>query len=70
EAEDLAGRRLIPLTALARALSWSREPDEVARELGVDTSMLALRQSRMQADERRRLRRLLARSDRATWVNR
>ncbi|MFL6171978.1 MAG: ImmA/IrrE family metallo-endopeptidase [Marmoricola sp.] len=70
EAEDLAGRRLIPLTALARALSWSREPDEVARELGVDTSMLALRQSRMQADERRRLRRLLTRSDRATWVNR
>ena len=70
EAEDLASRRLIPLTGLARALSWSRDRDEVARELGVDVSMLALRQERMCAEERRRLRRLLARSDGATWVNR
>ncbi|WP_183407210.1 ImmA/IrrE family metallo-endopeptidase [Nocardioides marmorisolisilvae] len=70
EAEDLAARRLIPLPALARALAWSREPDEVARELGVDDAMLTLRQSRMATDERRRLRRMLARSDRATWVNR
>jgi hypothetical protein len=36
----------------------------------VDIAMLELRQSRMQVDERRRLRRLLSRSDRATWVNR
>jgi Zn-dependent peptidase ImmA (M78 family) len=70
EAEDLAARRLIPLVGLARALSWSRDHDEVARELGVDTALLMLRQSRMRADERRRLRRLLSRSDRATWVNR
>jgi len=70
EAESLAARRLIPLAVLARALSWSRDHDEVAHELGVDTSMLMLRQSRMPAEERRRLRRMLARSDRATWVNR
>jgi Zn-dependent peptidase ImmA (M78 family) len=70
EAEALAARRLIPLPALARVLAWSRDHDEVARELGVDLSMLELRQTRMQRDERRRLRQLLARSDRATWVNR
>jgi Zn-dependent peptidase ImmA (M78 family) len=70
EAEDLASRRLISLSGLAQALSWSRERDEVARELGVDISMLTLRQSRMGSEERRSLRRLLARSDRATWVNR
>lgn len=70
EADDLAGRRLIPVAELARALAWSREVDEVARELGVDTTMLATRQSRMRIEERRRLRRLLARSDSATWVNR
>jgi Zn-dependent peptidase ImmA (M78 family) len=70
EADDLAARRLIPLPDLARALAWSRDRDEVARELGVDTSMLASRQDRMRTDERRRLRRLLSRSDRATWVNR
>jgi len=70
QAEDLAGRRLIPLDVLARALTWSRDHDEIARELGVDTAMLALRQARLRPDERRRLRRLLARSDQATWVNR
>jgi Zn-dependent peptidase ImmA (M78 family) len=70
EAEDLAARRLVPLADLARALAWSRDQDEVAGELGVDASMLKLRQARMRAEERRRLRRLLARSDRATWVNR
>ena len=70
EAEELAARRLIPLSDLAGALRWSREADEVAGELGVDTTMLALRQSRMDASERRRLRRMLSRSDRATWVNR
>jgi len=70
EAEDLASRRLIPLADLATVLAWSRDHDEVARELGVDVSMLELRRSRMGTDERRRLRRLLARSDRATWVNR
>jgi hypothetical protein len=70
EADDLASRRLIPLADLARVLAWSRDHDEVARELGVDAPMLELRQARMRVDERRRLRRLLARSDRATWVNR
>jgi Zn-dependent peptidase ImmA (M78 family) len=70
EADDLACRRLIPLTDLAVALSWSRDHDEVARELEVDAPMLAIRQSRMRIEERRRLRRLLSRSDRATWVNR
>lgn len=70
EAEDLAGRRLIPVEGLARALSWSRDHDEVARELGVDEAMLRLRHQRMRPEERRRLRRLLVRSDRATWVNR
>lgn len=70
EADDLAGRRLIPVADLARALSWSRDPDEVARELVVDTAMLQVRQARMLREERRRLRQLLARSDRATWVNR
>ena len=69
-AEALAASRLIPLAGLARVLCWSRDQDEVAGELGVDTAMLELRQSRMSADERRRLRRMLARSDRATWVNR
>ena len=69
-AEDLASRRLIPLPSLARALSWSREREVVARELGVDVAMLALRQDRMRTEERRRLRRLLAGSDPATWVNR
>lgn len=70
EAESLAAQRLIPLEALARALSWSRDHAEVARELGVDSSLLALRQSRMRAQERGRLRRMLTRSDAATWVNR
>ena len=70
EAESLAARRLIPLADLARALSWSRESEVVARELAVDSSMLMLRRERMAPEERRRLRRMLARSDRATWVNR
>lgn len=70
EAEDLASRRLIPVELLARAMAWSRDHDEVARELGVDTEMLLRRLERIRGEERRLLRRLLARSDRATWVNR
>lgn len=55
EADRLAARRLIPLDAFAEAVSWSRERSAVATELGVDLSMLQVREESLSRAERRRL---------------
>lgn len=60
-ADDLAARRLISLEDLARALAWSRDPDEVAAELEVDLEMLNARERGLDRPERTRLRRMLSR---------
>jgi hypothetical protein len=50
-ASELAARRLIPLEALASALSWTRNPAEIASELLVDRPTLSLRWSRLARHE-------------------
>lgn len=37
--EQAAARQLIEITALARAIAWSRWPSEIAEELGVDEAI-------------------------------
>jgi hypothetical protein len=61
DADDLASRRLISLEDLARALTWSRDREEVAAELEVDLEMLEVRERKLTRDERKRLRRMLSR---------
>jgi hypothetical protein len=61
DADDLAARRLITLEELGRALAWTRVRHEVAAELDVDLTMLAVREQGLDSSERRRLRRMLAR---------
>ena len=55
QADRLAARRLIPLDAFAEAVSWSRDRTSVASELGVDLSMLRVREESLSRAERRRL---------------
>lgn len=57
-ADELAAERLIPLEALADALRWSRDRNEVAGQLGVDLTMLQTRERGLRPAERRRLRRV------------
>lgn len=57
-ANDLAARRLIPLPVYAATLSWTRAPEEVAAELGVDRATLRVREARLTKAEREVLRRL------------
>lgn len=61
-ANDLAARRLIPLADYADALSWSRDPDEIAAELAVDGATLRFREARFTAADRRFVRRRARRS--------
>lgn len=49
---QLAARRLIPLRALGEALAWSRDVDEVADELWVDTATLRTRLNHLHPAER------------------
>lgn len=60
QANGLAAIRLVPLEALARALSWSRFTAEVAAELDVDRATLEVRRRHMHKAERAALRRLIA----------
>lgn len=61
-ANALAARRLIPLPAYAEALSWTREPAEVAAELVVDRSTLAVREAGLTRSDRKALRGLMRRA--------
>ncbi len=62
-ANDLAARRLIPLEDYAAALSWTRNPDEVAAELVVDGATLRAREARFTTADRRFVRRRTRRSE-------
>lgn len=57
-----AAERLITLEALAVAMRWSKERDEVADELWVTRPLLDLRLETMLGGERMRLRVLMARA--------
>lgn len=57
EADRLAAARLVPFPALAEAIAWTADREAVARELGVDLQMLAVRESMLSRHERRTLRR-------------
>ncbi|WP_183407628.1 ImmA/IrrE family metallo-endopeptidase [Nocardioides marmoriginsengisoli] len=60
-ANVLAARRLIPLRDYAAALTWTREPAEVAAELVVDAATLRVRESGLTTADRRTIRGLLRR---------
>lgn len=62
EAELLAARRMIPLSQLADAVRWHREPswDAVAQELLVDARLLRHRLDHMHPSERHAIRAMLA----------
>jgi len=62
-ANDLAAHRLIPLDDYAAALSWTRDPDEIAAELAVDGATLRIREARFTAADRRFVRRRTRRYD-------
>lgn len=62
-ANDLAAQRLIPLDAYADALSWTRDPDELAAELAVDGATLRSREAGFSPAERRLVRRRTRRSE-------
>ncbi|HET6154323.1 MAG TPA: ImmA/IrrE family metallo-endopeptidase [Marmoricola sp.] len=57
DADALAAVRLIPLSALAGALSWTRDRTELASELHVDAQMLRARERDLSRVERRALAR-------------
>jgi hypothetical protein len=60
-ANALAAERLIPLADYAVALSWTREPSEIAAELVVDRATLRIREAGLTTADRRIVRRLLRR---------
>lgn len=57
--DAIAARRLIDLDRLVDALRWSRDPREIAADLGVDPAMLAARWRGLDADERGEIERRL-----------
>lgn len=59
EADQLAARRLIPITRLADALKWSRDPEEIAEALWVTVPLLRVRVEHLHPVERHALRRVL-----------
>ena len=56
-ADRLAASRLVSFGALAEAVAWTADREAVARELGIDLPMLAVRESMLSRQERRSLRR-------------
>lgn len=60
-ANELASRRLISLEDYATALSWSRDPTEMAAELFVDEATLRSRKASLTTADRRAVRRMLRR---------
>lgn len=61
-ANQLAARRLIPVRRLAEVLCWTRYRTEIAAELQVDLSTLAVREQHLHVSERALLRRT------TTWL--
>lgn len=62
-ANDLAAQRLISIDDYAAALSWTRDPAELAAELAVDGATLRVREARFTAADRRFVRQRTRRSD-------
>jgi len=58
QADRLAARRLIRVDDFAQALAWSQDRGEIASQLGVDVSMLQVREATLSATERSQLRRV------------
>jgi hypothetical protein len=61
-ANDLAARRLIPLSDYATVLTWTRDPYEIAAELAVDGATLRIREAGFTLADRRFVRRRTRRS--------
>lgn len=61
-ANILAAERLIPLEDYAAALTWTRDPDEIAEVLAVDGATLRIREARFTTADRRFVRRRTRRS--------
>lgn len=64
-ADKLAARRLIDVRDLAGVLRWCRDPREVAAELEVTLTVLAMRDAHMHPAERGLIDRILSRRDAA-----